>query len=212
MKHRLPHHNGLRSQVSRVKFIPYEDILGVSHTYGYSSIVVPGSGEPNFDAFEANPFETRKQRQEAEVHGLLQKLSPDTISLKVNTIGLIDNAAPEIKAKEKKELMEQEIAKMQKKDKKKKNKARGKGKIGNEMKSKVHQMHEKIREKNKLLYKREYERGKEEQETMEHDLEFLDKIEDKFNPLDTLEFTEKKQAGKKRFRSEWTNERDDGLN
>jgi len=81
-------------------FLPYEDVLGISHANGYSSIIVPGSGEPNFDAFEANPFETKKQRQEAEVHNLLQKLHPDTISLKVNTIGSIDNAAPEVKEKE----------------------------------------------------------------------------------------------------------------
>ena len=54
-------HNVLnRSQVQKVHFIPYEDILGVSHDYGYSSLVIPGSGEPNFDAFEANPFETKK--------------------------------------------------------------------------------------------------------------------------------------------------------
>lgn len=96
MKHSLPN----KSQVCRVKFIPYEDVLAVSHDLGYSSIVVPGSGEPNFDAFEANPFETKKQRREAEVHNLLQKLQPDTISLKVNTIGLIDTASKEVKEKE----------------------------------------------------------------------------------------------------------------
>ena len=45
---------GIRS----VRFIPFEDVLGLTHDLGYSSIVIPGSGEPNFDAFEANPFET----------------------------------------------------------------------------------------------------------------------------------------------------------
>ncbi len=49
------------SQVTSVKFIPYEDVLGVGHSNGYSSLVIPGSGEANFDAYEANPFETKRQ-------------------------------------------------------------------------------------------------------------------------------------------------------
>ena len=56
-------------------------MLGLVHDNGYSSIVVPGAGTANFDALEANPFESKKQRQERTVHGLLQKLDPMSISL-----------------------------------------------------------------------------------------------------------------------------------
>jgi U3 small nucleolar RNA-associated protein 7 len=56
MKHRLSSGN----QVSALMFAPYEDVLGVGHTNGYSSLVIPGSGEANFDAYEANPFETKR--------------------------------------------------------------------------------------------------------------------------------------------------------
>ncbi|KAJ2358944.1 putative U3 small nucleolar RNA-associated protein 7 [Coemansia erecta] len=85
MKRQLP-----GSVVSDVAFVPYDDVLGYGHSSGISSIVVPGAGEPNFDAYVANPFQTRKQRQESEVKMLLDKLAPDTIQLDPNFIGRLD--------------------------------------------------------------------------------------------------------------------------
>ncbi|KAF4121963.1 U3 small nucleolar RNA-associated protein 7 [Geosmithia morbida] len=77
-------------RVERVRWCPYEDVLGIGHDQGFSSIIVPGAGEANFDAFESNPFETAKQRQESEVKGLLNKLQPDMIALDPNFVGNLD--------------------------------------------------------------------------------------------------------------------------
>jgi len=89
-------------------------VLGIGHDQGYSSIIVPGAGIANFDTYEANPFESAKQRKEKLVHGLLEKLDPATISLKIDTIGQIDEAAPEVREKEEKEEYERKIEEMRK--------------------------------------------------------------------------------------------------
>jgi len=78
-------------------------VLGIGHSEGFSSLLVPGAGEPNYDAYEANPFETRKGKREATVARLLQKVQPDTITLDPGVVGTVDRASAAVREAEREE-------------------------------------------------------------------------------------------------------------
>lgn len=93
--------HGAAQAPQKLTFCPFDDILGVSHSTGFTSLIIPGAGEPNYDALEINPYETRKQRQETEVKSLLNKLQPETIALDPDFIGTLDQRSAEEKKRAK---------------------------------------------------------------------------------------------------------------
>ncbi|KAK4048828.1 putative U3 small nucleolar RNA-associated protein 7 [Microbotryomycetes sp. JL221] len=79
------------TSVSSIRFCPFEDVLGVGHASGFSSLIIPGSGESNFDTLEADPFEGKRRKREREVNSLLDKLPFDMITLDPNLVGQLDS-------------------------------------------------------------------------------------------------------------------------
>jgi hypothetical protein len=73
--------------VNNLDFCPYEDVLGIGHSQGVSSILIPGSGNPNFDSKNPNPFSTDKHIMDWNVRMLLDKIPWETISLDPSVIG-----------------------------------------------------------------------------------------------------------------------------
>jgi len=125
MKHRVL--NG-GVQVKGVRFRPFEDVVGIGHSKGFSSIVVPGVGSSNYDSFENNMFADKKQRQEQEVRSLMDKLRPEMIQLNPEEIGGVERDKKNVMM-EKREL----AASADQKPKKEKKKARGRNKISKKL-------------------------------------------------------------------------------
>jgi len=70
-----------------IRFVPFEDVLGVGHDAGFSSLLVPGSGLAQFDSNEADVYESKTRRREREVRGVLEKIKPDLITLDADFLG-----------------------------------------------------------------------------------------------------------------------------
>ncbi|XP_023580553.1 WD repeat-containing protein 46 isoform X1 [Trichechus manatus latirostris] len=94
LTHRLSGH------VHGLQFCPFEDVLGVGHNGGITSMLVPGAAEPNFDGLENNPYRSRKQRQEWEVKALLEKVPAELICLDPRALAEVDVVTLEQEKKE----------------------------------------------------------------------------------------------------------------
>jgi len=145
LKHSL---NG--KQAESVRFRPYEDVCGIGHSGGFSSIVVPGVGEANFDSMRDNMFQDKKQRQESEVRSLLDKLSPNMIALDPDIIGSVERDRAGIIQEQRETAANADV----KKKGKEKKKARGRNKIGKKLARKhkniVDQRSERLKELKEL--------------------------------------------------------------
>jgi len=122
-KQNSPYMNhAMDSNLSQARFVPYEDVLALGHSGGFSTMLVPGAGEANFDSWVADPFQGTKARREAEVRGLLDKLPPEMITLEEDDVARVIKAPVDVqkeRAAAAKEARQEMVDKQRKKNEKK---------------------------------------------------------------------------------------------
>jgi len=77
------------AKLNDLAFCPFEDVLGVGHDKGFSTLLVPGAGEPNFDSGEGDMYESSARRKEREVRNVMEKIQPDLITMDPSSLGSI---------------------------------------------------------------------------------------------------------------------------
>ncbi|KEI40118.1 uncharacterized protein L969DRAFT_48081, partial [Mixia osmundae IAM 14324] len=75
------------SATQSLRFCPFDDVLGLGHAKGFTSLIVPGAGEPHYDSLEADPFQGKTARRERQVQSLLDKIPADQITVDQDIIG-----------------------------------------------------------------------------------------------------------------------------
>eukprot|EP00340_Litonotus_pictus_P008933 CAMPEP_0170516358 /NCGR_PEP_ID=MMETSP0209-20121228/2588_1 /TAXON_ID=665100 ORGANISM="Litonotus pictus, Strain P1" /NCGR_SAMPLE_ID=MMETSP0209 /ASSEMBLY_ACC=CAM_ASM_000301 /LENGTH=510 /DNA_ID=CAMNT_0010801205 /DNA_START=14 /DNA_END=1546 /DNA_ORIENTATION=- len=177
----LKHHfQDKQIYASSLKFIDYEDFLGIGHNKGYSQIVTPGSGEPNFDTYEVNLYETKNQKKNSNVKKLLEKIPYTMIAMNseslVNTVNA--NSKQVIKHQEKESLMNKanDLVKKEKKKMRLSNKER------HDLILKELDHIEGKKKKYRSILERNHERIAGERETIKDELNVLQKVDDDFDP------------------------------
>ncbi len=189
MKH---HFKDNKTKVNSLKFINFEDFLGIGTLQGYSSVVIPGAGEANFDSFENNPYQTKKQRQTAEVKSLLEKIPADMISIDPNNVNKTDSRSRAIIQKEKSEEIKKKAEEMAK-NQKKKMKKRLANKEKHDLIIKDFNKNQQIRNKLRSLMEMKTERKINEKEKIKNDVKVLKMVEEEFDP--ELYLKEKEDEG-----------------
>lgn len=78
-----------------IAFCPFDDVLAIGHNKGVSSLLVPGSGEANFDSAEADVFESYSRRREREVRSVMEKIRPELITMDTEFLGKVREVKPD---------------------------------------------------------------------------------------------------------------------
>lgn len=164
-----------------MKFLPFEDFLGIGTNLGFSSIVVPGAGEANFDTFENNPYQTKKQRQTSEIRMLLEKIPADMIALDPNNVNKTDPRSKAIIEKERKEAIKMKADDMVK-NQKKKLKMRLRNKETHELILKDFNKNQQIRNKMRAIMEIKTQKKNKEKDVIHSDVKVLKMISEDFDP------------------------------
>ena len=189
MKH---HFKNNKTKIKQLKYINFEDFLGVGTNMGYSQIAIPGSGIANFDTFENNPYETKNQKKENEIKNLLEKIPYNMISIDPYKLNTIDPRSKKVLDKEKLEMQKNKVEEIMSRQKKKLKK-RLKNKQNHDEILKNFDKNQKIRKKMQAMMDLQYDKKLGEKSQIKKQIKILKDFADDFDPALYVKEKEKEE-------------------